>query len=359
MYGLNLTSSGAGVERFDRLVALASEAEGAGFDTVWTSEPHNRSATVPMAVLARGTERIRIGCNIAYGVGRTPVTWAAVARDLDEMSGGRVVLGLGNGTPEMMENWHGVSGASPAVRMEELVEVLRKLWRLDLGPVHHDGPFYSVHVVPTVETASPLRERLPIWTAGINPRMVWAAGRVADGLVGHPMMTARYVHEVVLPELTAGASSVGRQRSELTVMGILICAVHDDVEHARRQLAYAISQYAASRVYDRLFALHGWADTRQRIREAAKRRDVQALVRAVPEEAIDVIDVACRPGELAARVAEHARDYDHLSLVPPPWGLTPLETETATHELVHVMRQAPATFPAPSTSPEQITLQGA
>ena len=112
--------------------------------------------------------------------------WAAEAKDLDELCGGRIILGLGNGTTTMMEKWHGVDGEAPAVRMEELVTVLRKLWRLDLGPVQHEGRFYKVHLKPTADTPPPFRERLPIFTAGVNPRMVEAAGRVADGLVRAP-----------------------------------------------------------------------------------------------------------------------------------------------------------------------------
>ena len=338
MYGLTIFSGGHGPDRFDRMAALAREAEAAGFGAVWTSELYNRSATIPMAVLAHQSRRVRIGCNIAYGVGRTPLVWAAEARDLDELSGGRVIIGLGNGTPGMMENWHGVSGASPAVRMEELVEVLRKLWRLNQGAVHHEGPFYRVHVEPTSDTPPPVQEHLPIWTAGVNARMVRAAGRVADGLVGHPMFTRTYVDEFIRPELETGARSAGRDPKSVTVMGILMCAVDEDIEAARRRIAYAISQYAASRVYDRLFAMHGWSEAQHEIREAAKRRDTEALIRAVPDDAIDAIAVACRPTELAERVASHAKDYDHLDLVAPAWGLSPDAAEQATRAIVSGIR---------------------
>ncbi|WP_329045043.1 LLM class flavin-dependent oxidoreductase [Amycolatopsis sp. NBC_01488] len=338
MYGLTIFSAGAGPERFRRAADLAVRAEEAGFDAVWTGELYNRSATVPMAVLSQTTERVRIGCNIAYGVGRTPLVWAAEARDLDELSGGRLVLGLGNGTPRMMEDWHGVSGEAPAERMEELVTVLRKLWRLHEGPVEHDGRFYRVHLRPTADTAPPVQERLPIWTAGVNRLMVRVAGRVADGLVGHPMYTGRYIAEVVRPELDAGAAEAGRDPAEITLMGILMCAVDEDEQAARRRLAFAVAQYAASRVYDRLFALHGWSSAQERIREAVRARDEEAVVAAVPDEVLDAVGVACRPADLRARVAEHARDYDHLNLVVPPWGLKPEEAEAATLAVLEGMR---------------------
>ncbi len=206
-YGINAFGYGAGRQRFDTMTELAREAEAAGCAAVWTSELYSRSATVPMAVLAATTERVLIGSNIAYGVGRSPLMWAAEARDLDELSGGRLILGLGNGTPRMMENWHGVSGEAPASRMAELITVLRKLWRLHEGPVDHDGRFYTVHVAPGSDMFPPRRARLPIWIAGVNPVMIRTAGRLADGLVGHPMFTIDYVDQVVRPELAAGADT--------------------------------------------------------------------------------------------------------------------------------------------------------
>jgi probable F420-dependent oxidoreductase len=339
-FGITIFSAGLGPERFARAGALARRAEAAGFDAVWVGELYNRSATIPMATLAMATERCLVGSNIAYGVGRTPLVWAAEARDLDELSGGRILLGLGNGTAGMMENWHGLSGESPAVRMEELVTVLRKLWRLDQGPVHHEGRFYKVHLSPTMDTPPPYRDRLPIYVAGVNPRMVEAAGRVGDGLVGHPMFTTRYVDEVVRPALAKGAAKAERDVADIKLKGILICAVDEDVEAARRRLAFAVAQYAASRVYDRLFALHGWSEPQQQIREAARAGDTEALIAAVPDDALEALGVACSPGELAAEVARHAAGYDHVGIVPPPWGLTSEEHEQATDVLIDGMRDA-------------------
>ncbi len=340
MYGLTVFPAGHGPERFRRVADLAAQADAAGFAAVWTGELYSRSATIPMTAMAMATTQAQVGSCIAYGVGRSPLIWAAEARDLDDLSGGRIILGLGNGTAAMMENWHGVSGQAPAARLEELVTVLRQLWRLDTGPVHHEGRFYRVHVVPTDDVPPPYRPHLPIWTAGVNTGMIRAAARVADGLVGHPMFTAAYVAEVVRPELDAATARAGRGRDDVALTGILMCAVSEDEDAARRQLAYAIGQYAASRVYDRLFALHGWSKEQQLIREAARRRDAEAMIAAVPETAVDAIGVACRPGQLAERVARHTSRYAHLNLVVPTWGLTPDQAEQATRTIIAEMRDA-------------------
>ena len=302
-YGVNGFGSGSGPARFAAIAEIARAAEDAGCAAVWTSELYSRSATVPMAVIAQATSRVAVGSNIAYGVGRTPLMWAAEARDLDELSCGRLILGLGNGTPAMMERWHGVSGEAPAARMRELVGVLRKLWQLDRGPVDHDGRFYTVHVAPTSAMAPPLREHLPIYLAGVNPVMVQVTGEVADGLVGHPMFTTAYLDAVVNPALARGAAKAGRSIADIAITGIKMCVIDDDEELARRQAAFAIGQYAASRVYDRLFELHGWSEAQQRIRQAARDKDNEALIAAVPDDAVDAISVACTPDQFGARLA--------------------------------------------------------
>ncbi|MGQ0841921.1 LLM class flavin-dependent oxidoreductase [Actinokineospora sp.] len=344
-YGLTIFSAGRGAERFHRAAALARAAEDAGFGAVWTGELYNRSATIPMALLAAATSRVRIGSNIAYGAGRSPMIWAAEARDLDELSEGRLVLGLGNGTRGMLENWLGVSGDAPAARMEELVEVLRKLWRLHAGPVHHDGRFYRLHLAPTADTPPPFQAHLPIWTAGVNPRMVQAAGKVADGLVCHPMTTAEYLAEVIRPGLAAGADAACRTLDGFVVKGIRMCAVDEDEQAARRQIAFAIAQYAPSRVYDRLFAIHGWSAHQDRIRAAAKNRDGAAMADAVPDEAIDRIAIACTPDRFAEHAARHAADFDHLNLVAPVWGLSAEEAEDGTRRILSAMTTTRETAP--------------
>jgi probable F420-dependent oxidoreductase len=337
-YGVNAFGFGVGPARFDSIAQIARAAEDAGCEGVWTSELYSRSATIPMAVIAGATSRVAVGSNIAYGVGRTPLIWAAEARDLDELSGGRLILGLGNGTPAMMQRWHGVSGEAPAARMRELVPLLHQLWRLHEEPVDHDGRFYTVHVAPTTDIAPPLREHLPIYLAGINPVMVAAAGAVADGLVGHPMFTTDYLESVVRPAVVKGAVAAGRSTDDIAMTGIKLCAINDDEEQARRQAAYAIGQYAASRVFDRLFELHGWTDAQQRIKQAARDRDTAALIAAVPEDAIDAIAVTSTPAGFADRLRQASAGFDHLTITPPPWGLTDDETRDATWLIVDALR---------------------
>src|SRR2546425_8195057 len=157
---ISLVTSGGGVRD---LAEAARLAEAAGLESVWATEFYDRSATIALAAMAEATERIELGSAIAYAFGRTPLVLAAEARDLDELSGGRLTLGLGTGTRRMQQDWHGLDGEHPASRMEELVPLIRALWRLDEGPVEHEGRFYRVQVKPTAPAQPPLRRDLPIY----------------------------------------------------------------------------------------------------------------------------------------------------------------------------------------------------
>src|ERR1700761_8013492 len=188
--------------RMSDTVEIAAAADAAGYDAAWTSEFNDRSAIVALAAMAQNTTRCRVGSAIAYAVGRSPLILANDARGLDELSDGRLVLGLGTGTKGMQIGWHGVPDPeAPALRLEELVPLLRRIWKLHEGPVRHEGRFYSMNLTPTAEVLPPTRDRIPIFTAGVNRRMIETAGRGSDGLVCHPTFSSRYVHEVVRPAI--------------------------------------------------------------------------------------------------------------------------------------------------------------
>ena len=170
------------------VAAAARRAEERGFESVWTTEFYDRSATVSLAAMALTTSTITVASGIAYAVGRSPLVLAAEARDLDELSGGRLLLGLGTGTRRMQQDWHGADGLSPAPRLEELVPLLRRIWAMDSSGCSTRAASTGWRCDPTAEVTP--RPPIPVYLAGFNTRMVQAAGAVADGLVGHPIFTA-------------------------------------------------------------------------------------------------------------------------------------------------------------------------
>jgi probable F420-dependent oxidoreductase len=318
-------------------VEVAAAADAAGFDAAWTSEFNDRSAIVALAAMAQNTTRCRIGSAIAYAVGRSPLIIANDARGLDELSGGRLVLGLGTGTKGMQIGWHGVSDPeSPAVRLEELVPLLRRIWKLHEGPVKHEGRFYSMNLSATADVLPPVRDRIPIYTAGVNARMIETAGRVSDGLVCHPTFSSRYVHEVVRPAVGRGAERTGRDPAMIEIVGMLLCSVNDDEQLARREVAAQIAFYAAPRAYAPMLEASGFADEAARIRAAFAERDREAMIAGVTDEMIDAIAVAGTPDQVRAGVARRAGDFDHVSLYSPSFTMGLKRVQQNTLDLIRV-----------------------
>jgi probable F420-dependent oxidoreductase len=307
------------------LTSAAQLAERAGFDSIWATEFYDHSATVGIAAMATATQRIGLGSAIAYAFGRTPLVLAAEAADLDELSGGRLTLGLGTGTQRMQREWHGLDGEHAATRMEELVPLVRRLWRLDQGAVEHSGRFYDVSIQPTAPPRTVERE-IPIYLAGVNPRMIEAAGAVGDGLVGHPLFTHRYVEEVVRPALARGARRADRDE-RVPIAGYINCCVDDDRDAARREAATLIAFNATVSTYQGVLRLHGFDENAAAIRSAWEERDWEGMVGGVSDEMIDTIALAGTPSEVRERFeAEWADLYETPLLWPPVFrGLAGVE----------------------------------
>lgn len=307
----------------DAMASAAAEADAAGFDSVWTAELYNRSATVTLAAIAQRTASCRIGSAIMYGVGRTPLMLAAEARDIDELSGGRFTLGIGNGTRRMISDWHGLDGDAPAKRMEELVPLVRRLWRLDEGPVEHEGRFYRVQIRALDDMATPPRQDIPVYTAGVNARMIEVAGRVADGLLGHSLFTPRYLHDVALPAVERGTRHAGRDPATVSVATLVLASAHPDEEQARSEAAAMIAFYGSVRTYGRLFEACGFADEARQMQQAFADRDPDRMVAAVSDAMIDEFAVAGTPAQVSEGLSRFDGLVDEVILFPPSFRIAP------------------------------------
>jgi probable F420-dependent oxidoreductase len=303
---------------------ITVRAEAAGFDAAWSGEFLNRSGIVSVAAMAGATSRIGVGTAIAYAVGRSPLILANDARFLDEMSEGRFTLGLGTGTKGMMVGWLGVTDPDgPATRMEELIPLLRRLWHLHEEPVQHEGRFYRCNITPTADIEPPYRPEIPIYTAGVNARMIEVAGRVSNGLICHPTITDRYLDEVARPAIEKGAAKTGRSASDVVLKGVVIAAISDDAEQARREAAAQIAFYVAPRAYGPVMEASGFAEETAAIQAAFRAQDHQAMVAAVSDRMLDEMAAWGSADDVRDQVARFEKRFDHAALYSPSFGLSP------------------------------------
>jgi probable F420-dependent oxidoreductase len=298
-------------------VALAVRAEQAGFDSVWAPEFHNHSGQLVLAAAALETERVELGTGIAWAFGRSPLLTAVSALDLDEMSDGRFVLGLGTGTRRMRTDWLGAPAEKPATRLRETVEAVRAVWdAAEAGAVRYEGELVRLDVRP-YGRAGQVRPRIPVYIAAVNEGMTRMAGSVADGVVGHPMATARYIEEVMRPAIAEGAALAERAPADVAVADWVVVAASDDREQAREDAKRQIAFHATVRTYDRILDLHGFTEVAARIRELWKSFDLAGMTSLVTDEMLNEMAVAGTPDECRAAVERRAGSADRLLLGAP------------------------------------------
>jgi probable F420-dependent oxidoreductase len=255
---------------------LARQVEVAGFESVWCAETA-RSAFVQATVAVQATSRITVGTDIALAFPRSPTITAMSARDLAELSGGRFVLGLGTQVKRVNEQRFGISFEHPAPKVAEAVQVIRGVLATFEGkPIDHRGRFYSV-TMPPFPGAGPAPGSVPVYLAAVNPVMGETAGRCADGVLGHPMTSPKYLSEVLRPAVERGVARAGRGAGEVNISTGVILQVSSDREEARREAALQVGFYATTRTYRPVLELHGFGDRVEPLRRAFVRRDFAEL----------------------------------------------------------------------------------
>src|SRR3954452_16936453 len=170
--GLNIAYWGLGMTADDQL-AMVKDAEAAGYDSVWAAEAYGSDAATVLSWLPAETERIKIGSAIFQMPARPPAMTAMTAATLDELSGGRMILGIGPSGPQVAEGWHGQPFARQLRRTREYVEILRKA--LARERLEYDGEIYTLPLPdgrgkPLKLTIGTVQERIPIYIAAIGPK---------------------------------------------------------------------------------------------------------------------------------------------------------------------------------------------
>ncbi len=315
-----------GAGRAEEIAKLAADAEAAGFGALWTSEMFHDPFS-PLAAAATRTSHIGLGTSIALAFVRSPWVLALTALDLDAMSGGRFVLGLGTGLKRSNERWHGIAYGKPTPHIREVVQLIRLITERAHGgePIKFSGQFYTLDIQGWRRPQPPIRERIPIYLAGVREGMIRAAASVADGLLGHPIYSLRWTQEVVVPALVRGLKEAGREREGFELCLGVCCAVDTDVGRARRAAAATIAFYATVKTYEPLFA--SFPREVRAIQEALLKGDTSGAAEAVSDDMIDTFAAAGDADHVRAQVKPYLELADTVCLSPPDQLIDPAETE--------------------------------
>ncbi len=302
-----LAFPGGGMAQRD-MIAIAQEAEAAGMDSLYVTEAW-RSAFVPLTALALSTERVRLGTYVINAYGRSPFVAGMSAVDLDELSGGRLMLGVGSGNRFINADWQGIPHERPYQKMTEYVELLRQIFHTKAGErVLYEGEIHRMNWVPAV---TPVRENVPIYLSAVFPRMIKVAGRVADGLAMGAILSAEYARDVIQPAARAAAEEAGRDPHALGFLMGAMVAVDDNREKARQAAREAICRLFSPLphpYYEYMLREHGFSAAADAACTYVPEGNMEKAIEAMPDEAVDRLTIAGTPAECRKRLA----DYDGI-----------------------------------------------
>jgi probable F420-dependent oxidoreductase len=296
---------------------------------------------VQASVVAAATSRAFVGTAVALAFPRSPTITAMAARDLAELSNGRFILGLGTQVKRVNEQRFGIPFEHPAPKIADHVEAVRAVLATYGGAsIDHRGPFYSITMPPFPGAGPAPGGRVPIYIAAVNERMAETAGRVADGVLAHPMNSPRWLREVLRPAVARGAEAAGRPASDVSITTGAIVQISPDPDQARLEAAYQVGFYATTRTYRPVLALHGLEDRIDPLRSALAAGDMQALAReALP--LVDQLAIAGTRDDVRRRVGEFEGIVDRLILGGSWVGPDPDRVEENHQLLLETFGSAP------------------
>jgi probable F420-dependent oxidoreductase len=298
-------------------------AEDIGFDTLWTTETQH-DPFLPLAIASTTTRQLKLGTAIAVAFPRSPTITAHTAWDLQASSQGRFRLGLGTQVRGHNVRRFGVPWESPAKKLRELILALRAIWACwqHGTPLHVTGEFYNLSLmIPEFSPEPQPYGNPPVYIAGVNPMMCRLAGEVADGFHVHPIHTIKYLKEVVLPNIEAGAAQAGRSRNDVALSSLVFVITGESPQEmaaARERVRSQVAFYASTRNYRVILDTHGWGETAVRLNKKAAQGDWHTMAQAITDEMLEVFAVEGPPEAIPDKLqAKYDGILDRITFYHP------------------------------------------
>ena len=286
---------------------IYKELEDIGYDGGFSFEAKH-DPFLALAVAAEHTTKLRLGTGIAIAFARNPMNLANLGYDLQSITGGRFVLGLGSQVRPHIEKRFSSVWSHPAARMTEIVQAIKAIWACWEGkaPLKFEGQFYRhTLMIPAFNPGPNPYGPPPIFTGGFGPLMTAVAGEAADGFIAHPFNTRRSLLENTLPALEQGLAKSGRKRSDLEVMCSTLVVTADTEEAlaasrlaARKQLAF----YGSTPAYLPTLACHGWEGVHGELNRLSKEGRWDDMTNLISDEILEQIAVVGERREIAPKL---------------------------------------------------------
>jgi len=302
---------------------MAQQAESQGVVGVFAPQVYG-PPFIPLAVAAGATEKLLVASGIAIAAARSPFETAMAAIDMDRISSGRFVLGLGTSVSAWSEGIFGAPEHRPAPFLRETVAAVRHIVAgAHKGLEPFEGEYFNADFRELQPTAPPVREEIPIWIAALRAPLVRLAAQVADGVIGHPMWSIEWTLNEMYPALLDALEKAGRSRDDIEVNIWPWAAINGNeaeaIEDARPTMAF----YGGIKQYEPFFEAHGFGDIARKLQEGVQRGDYLGVAGLVPDEMVRAFVAVGEPDKVRERIERLQGTVDSVCILPPVYGLSP------------------------------------
>jgi F420-dependent oxidoreductase-like protein len=325
--GVHIGYWGLGLSSQDQL-AIVQEAERLGYDSVWAAEAYGSDAATVLGWLAGQTTKIRLGSGIFQMPARSAAMTAMTAATIDQLSGGRMILGIGSSGPQVAEGWHGQRFARQLQRTREYVAVVRTALARERLEFHGEtlelplpgGPGKALKL-----TIGPVQPRIPIYLAAIGPKNTALAGEVADGWIP-TLFSPEHVSQL-RPLLEEGAARSGKSLDGFDIAPTVNVFITDDLQNARDAMRPFIALYVGGmgsreqNFYNQVVQRYGFEDAAARIQDLYLEGKREEAMAAIPDELIDTVSLCGPKDHVRERIAVY-RDAGVGTLGVTPTAFT-------------------------------------
>lgn len=313
--GINIGYSGA---QLTVPVEFVQRLENLGYDSVWTAEAYGSDAVTPLAYLAAKTSKIKLGTGIMQMPGRTPAMCAMTMQSLDQLSGGRALVGLGLSGPQVVEGWHGVPYGKPAARTREYVQIMRKIWERD-EPVSFQGEEYQLPYTGPGATGlgKPLKSilhgrQLPVYLATMGPVNIRNTAELADGWL--PIWFSPRRMDLFRPSIEEGFRRAGNGKSmkDFDIAAGVTVMITDDVKSGFATMKPNLALYMGGmgaknkNFHNEMMRRYGYEDAAERVQDlylAGRKKEAEEVI---PDDFCDELALI-GPKE---RIRERLKDWE-------------------------------------------------
>lgn len=301
--------------------SIYPEIEAVGYDRAFSFEAKH-DPFLPLAVAAEHTSRLELGTAIAIAFARTPMTLANIGWDLQALTGGRFVLGLGTQIAPHITQRFSMPWSEPVARLREMVAAIRAIWRSwETGErLSFAGRYYThTRMIPAFDPGPNPFGAPRILTAGFGPQMTALAGECADGFLVHPLNTRRSLEQLTMPAIAEGLARVGRSRSDIEITAVTIVVTgrsEEEFVRSREAVREQLAFYGTTPAYRPVFELSGRGDLHVELKRRGAAGEWSAMSELIDDEFLAEVAVVGEPHEIAPQLRRRLGGItDHVSLV--------------------------------------------